>query len=146
MVSASYDNTLRVWDLESGEQVHALKGHSASVNAVAVTRDGRYAVSASRDHTLKVWDLITGTELHTLAGHLRSVIAVAIVCDDGHIVSASSDNTVKLWHLEGKEVATFTADGSIMCMTLHTDGRTIAAGDYLGRVHLLRIHQTGKQT
>jgi WD40 repeat protein len=146
VVSASYDNTLRVWDLESGEQVHALKGHSASVNAVAVTRDGRYAVSASRDHTLKVWDLITGTELHTLAGHLRSVIAVAIVRDDGHIVSASSDNTVKLWHLEGKEVATFTADGSIMCMTLHTDGRTIAAGDYLGRVHLLRIHQTGKQT
>jgi hypothetical protein len=44
----------------------------------------------------------------------------------------------------GKEVATFTADGSIICMAVHADGRTIAAGDYLGRVHLLRMHPIGK--
>jgi WD40 repeat protein len=55
-------------------------------------------------------------------------------------VSASSDNTIKLWTLQGEEVATFTADGSIICMAFHADNRTIAAGDYLGRVHLLWIH------
>jgi WD40 repeat protein len=142
VISASYDNTLRVWDLQRGGQAYELKGHSASVNAVVVTPDGKYALSASRDHTLKLWDLTTGAEVRTLAGHLRSVIAVAI-SRDGYIVSASSDSTIKVWLLDGKEVATFTADGSIMCMTLHADGRTIAAGDYLGRVHLLRIHPAG---
>jgi WD40 repeat protein len=140
VVSASYDNTLSVWDLDTGKQVHLLSGHTASVNAVALTDDGSYAVSASRDHTIKVWDLATGTERQTLTGHMRSVIAVAIANSGGHIVSASSDNKVRVWSMDGKEVTAFTADGSITCMAFHTDDRTIVAGDYLGRVHLLRLH------
>ena len=68
-VSASEDNTLKVWDLETGQELRTLAGHSDSVNGVAVTADGRRAVSASRDKTLKVWDLETGQELRTLAGH-----------------------------------------------------------------------------
>jgi WD40 repeat protein len=140
VVSASYDNSLRLWDLGRGELLHEMTGHSASVNAVAVTPDGNYAVSASRDHTLKVWGLMTGREVSTITGHRKSVVAVAVSSDGKHIVSASSDNTVKLWTLQGEEVATFTADGSIICMAFHADNRTIAAGDYLGRVHLLRIH------
>ena len=55
------DNTLKVWDLESGWELRTLAGHSSSVNGVAVTADGRRAVSASGDNTLKVWDLESGT-------------------------------------------------------------------------------------
>jgi WD40 repeat protein len=142
VVSASYDNSLRLWDLDSGKPLHEMSGHSASVNAVAVTPDGQYAVSASRDHTLKVWDLAMGAEVRTLCGHKKSVIALALSGDGKHIISASNDNTIKLWTLQGEDIATFTADGSITCMGLHTDDRTIVAGDYLGRVHLLRLHNT----
>ena len=41
------DNTLKVWDLESGRELRTLEGHSDCVNGVAVTPDGRRAVSAS---------------------------------------------------------------------------------------------------
>ena len=58
-VSASEDNTLKVWDLESGRALRTLEGHSACVSGVAVTPDGKRAVSASEDKTLKVWDLET---------------------------------------------------------------------------------------
>ena len=68
-VSASDDNTLKVWDLASGAELHTLSGHTDAVNAVAVTADGQRAVSASCDNTLKVWDLASGAELHTLSGH-----------------------------------------------------------------------------
>jgi WD40 repeat protein len=65
VVSASWDQTLKVWDLESGRAVATLAGHAASVTACAVTPDGRRVVSASWDQTLKVWDLETGECLVT---------------------------------------------------------------------------------
>src|ERR1035441_1600637 len=76
-VSASADDTLKVWELETGRELHTLAGHINDVNAVAVTPDGRRAVSASDDGTLKVWELETGRELHTLAGHTNWVTAPA---------------------------------------------------------------------
>ena len=68
-VSASEDQTLKVWDLDSGRELRTLTGHTGSVTAVAVTPDGQRAVSASGDETLKVWDLDSGRELRTLTGH-----------------------------------------------------------------------------
>ena len=56
----SYDTTLRVWDLESGQLVRTLKDYYLSVDVVAISPDGRRAISASADHTLRVWDLQTG--------------------------------------------------------------------------------------
>ncbi len=53
LVSASYDNTLRVWDVESGGTLQVLKGHTEQVNAVAILDEDRL-VSASADNTLRV--------------------------------------------------------------------------------------------
>ncbi|MEB3831803.1 WD40 repeat domain-containing protein, partial [Phormidium sp. CCY1219] len=54
-VSASYDNTLKLWDLATGSERATLTGHSDLVMAVAITPDGTGAVSASDDNTLKLW-------------------------------------------------------------------------------------------
>jgi WD40 repeat protein len=68
-VSGSEDQTLRVWDLESGQTLRTLQGHKDVVSAVAVTPDGRRAVSGSDDATLRLWDLESGQTLRTLQGH-----------------------------------------------------------------------------
>jgi len=141
-VSASRDQTLKVWDLERGEEIRTLKGHSSSVNAVAITPDGQRAVSASWDQTIKVWDLVRGEEPLTLKGHSASVNAVAVTPDGRNVVSASSDQTLKVWDLEtGEIVATFTADGSILCCAIGPDGVTIVAGESSGWVHFLRLEK-----
>ena len=54
------DYTLKVWDVESGRELHTLQGHSKIVYGVAVRPDGRHAVCTSSDSPLKVWDLETG--------------------------------------------------------------------------------------
>ncbi|MEK7396124.1 MAG: hypothetical protein AAB116_04210, partial [Candidatus Poribacteria bacterium] len=68
VVSASWDSTLKVWDIETGDEIRTLKGHSSRVLSVAITPDGRKVVSASSDNTLKVWDIETGDEIRTLKG------------------------------------------------------------------------------
>jgi WD40 repeat protein len=138
VVSASWDNTLKVWDLHSGAEQLTLTAHSSLVLAVAITPDGRQVVSASDDNTLKVWHLQRKgwnlpkmersllnrillllaklglgsercSERLTLTGHSNSVRAVAITPDGQQVVSASYDNTLKVWDLHsGAERLTLT--------------------------------------
>src|SRR5271157_1293886 len=108
-VSASADQTLRVWELASGRELRTLTGHKDRVMAVAVTADGQRAVSASFDKTLKVWNLESGREVRTLTGHSGFVYAVAVTPDGQRAVSASSDQTLKVWELgSGRELRTLT--------------------------------------
>jgi WD40 repeat protein len=140
VVSASYDNTLRVWDLDTGRHVHTLTGHSGSVSAVRLTSDESKVISSSFDHTVRVWDLAAGVLVKTLRGHGRSVNAIAVADDPGLVASASNDNTVRVWTLEGSQIATYSTDSPVVCLDVAGDGQTIVAGDYLGQVHLLRLH------
>jgi WD40 repeat protein len=85
-VMASSDRTLRLWDLESGQSLHALQGHTHWVGAVAVTADGRRAVSGSGDRTLRLWDLQSGAEIAAFTGE-ADMRACAVV-PDGRIITA----------------------------------------------------------
>ena len=80
-VSASRDQTLRLWDLESGQTLRTLEGHTESVSAVAVTPDGRRAVSGSYDETLRLWDLESGPNIAHARRPYGSVSAVAVTPD-----------------------------------------------------------------
>jgi hypothetical protein len=124
-VSASSDQTLKVWDLESGRVVRTLEGHTGGVNAVALTSDGRQAVSASGDQTLKVWDLESGRVVRTLEGHASCVNAIALTSDALRAVSASADGTLKVWDLvSGRAIRTLEGHASgVRAVTLTSDGR-----------------------
>ena len=65
-VSGGHDGTVRVWDLDTGQQQAKLSGHDGPVAAVAISADGRRAVSGGHDGTVRAWDLDTGEPLRTL--------------------------------------------------------------------------------
>jgi WD40 repeat protein len=128
-VSASYDKTLKVWDLAAGKDRQTLRGHKDAVTAVAVTPDGRSAVSASDDKTLKVWDLAAGKARQTLRGHKDAVMAVAVTPDGRSAVSASYDGTLKVWDLAtGKARQTLRGHhGSVDAVAVTPDGRSVVS-------------------
>ena len=89
-----------------GPLLRILSGHTGSVNCVALTADGRYAVSGSADQILKVWNLETGNDIQTFHGHALSINCVVVTADGRCAVSASGswDSDLKIWELEtGKE-------------------------------------------
>ena len=68
-ISASFDETLKLWDLETGSEIRNFTGHRDLVIAVAMSEDGKRVISGSLDKTLKLWDLETGKVIATLNGN-----------------------------------------------------------------------------
>src|SRR5262249_32259569 len=66
---------VQVWDVATEQVVGSFSGHSAMVNAVAFTPDGRSDLSAGYDKTIRVWDIATGREIYCLRGHESHVNA-----------------------------------------------------------------------
>ncbi|MDM9580082.1 ribosome assembly protein 4 [Nostoc sp. GT001] len=141
IVTASDDNTTRVWDL-SGQQLVELKGHTNRVNNATFSPDGRRIVTASDDNTTRVWDL-SGQQLVELKGHTNRVNNASFSMDGKRIVTASDDNTARVWNLFGQQLvelkghtnyvynATFSLDGKRIVTA--SDDNTARVWDLLGQ-------------
>ncbi|HLO86348.1 MAG TPA: hypothetical protein VK203_15315, partial [Nostocaceae cyanobacterium] len=109
LASASGDKAVKLWDVQTGDCVCTLEGHSSWVNSVVWSGDGQTLASASSDDTVKLWDVQTGECVRTLEGHSSSVWSVAWSRDGQTLASGSSDDTVKLWDVQtGECIATFS--------------------------------------
>ncbi|GAB1545461.1 hypothetical protein NUACC21_81370 [Scytonema sp. NUACC21] len=146
LISGSDDNTLKVWDVETGKELCTLTGHNSPVSAVAVTPDGQRLISASNDKTLKVWDVETGKELRTLTGHSNSVSAVAVTPDGQRLISGSWDDTLKVWDVEtGKELRTLTGHSErVSAVAVTPDGQRLISGSWDYTLKVWDV-ETGKE-
>ena len=100
VVSASWDNTVRVWEADTGQCLWNLEGHSDSVRSVSLDADGTRALSASWDKTLRLWDIENGTCLRVFEGHGNCVTSAHMSPDGRRALSGSWDQRLRLWDLE----------------------------------------------
>merc|ERR1711988_805941 len=100
--SGSYDKTVRIWDVMSGECVHVLNGHSSGVSSVCYSPDGKTLASGSYDNTVRIWDVMSGECVHVLNGlsgevSLRMMnghsVSLYYSADSKTLASGSLDNT-----------------------------------------------------
>jgi WD40 repeat protein len=83
---------VKVWDAQTSQELHTLKGHTADVTSVVFSPDGKRLASAARGDTVKVWDVQTGQELLSFLG--RGVV----FSPDGHrLATNGSDDAVKIY-------------------------------------------------
>jgi hypothetical protein len=97
LVSCSLDRTVKLWDLGTGREVFALRGHSSCVNGVAVSPDGSRLASAGEDGTVKLWDVETGKEALTLHGPGGPLSALRFSPDGRALATGGSQGSVRLW-------------------------------------------------
>jgi len=88
---------LILWNLEAGQQIYQLTGHTGEIYNLALSSDGRQALSASSDKMLLLWDLETKRCVQTLEGHQAFVRAVAFSQDDRMALSGGDDKMLLLW-------------------------------------------------
>jgi WD40 repeat protein/uncharacterized caspase-like protein len=88
---------VQLWDVSTGSELGAIKGHGRGVSKVTFSRDGKLLASAGTDNTIKIWDVTTRAELRTLAGHTASIESIDFTPDGQLLASASEDGSTFLW-------------------------------------------------
>jgi WD40 repeat protein len=127
---AGGDNSIRLWDTNSGECLKTIKaGHS--VMAASVSLDGRRAVIGGHEGKMTLWDIVSGERITALKSHpLSSLVwAVKMTTDGRYAFSGSNDHTVKVWDLEtGTCVGTLEGHQSdVHSVAISPDGTLIAS-------------------
>ncbi len=134
LVSAG--SVIRVWDYESGKELHAPEGPVSSANSLDFSPDGATVASCSFDdrQLIFLWDTATGKLKGSLRGH-ESYIRAVQFAPDGRLISGGGDSTVRVWDTTAaKEVFQFKLHDpragekplQVTTMGLSRDGQTLA--------------------
>lgn len=139
-LSGALDNTIILWDLETGAAVRTLNGHTNAINAVAFTADGRGAISGSSDDRLILWDLATG-EIVRDYPHTSDVLAVAVAPRGDQVATGTQLGDVTIWSLNTAEpLQTFDTAGDrrhtvpVTSLSFAPNGRDLISGSEDQRV------------
>jgi WD40 repeat protein len=103
-LSGSFDGTLRIWNLETGEEVRTLGTTKGKIYGVAISPDGRSALSGGEDLLIHLWDVDNSKEVFELRGHLGFLTAVAFSVDGQYAISGGGDRMLRLWDLEAQKL------------------------------------------
>lgn len=123
LVSAGQDNSIRVWDVDSGKMVKTFRGHGGRIQTATFLGDGKRILSASHDRSIREWSLDGNQEIRTiqgqvLSGHSDAVLAAAYSKDQSQIVTASRDRSARTWNaLTGQPGLTLAEGHSYLAST-----------------------------
>lgn len=147
VVSASWDETVRLWPVGSSDGARVLEGHTDWVEAVAVSPDGTRIVSASQ-RDVRVWNAATGaneTVMTSVAQH--SISAMALSHDGRFVACGVRDGTVRVWEV-GAEEPRWTLSAEIpwtRSLAFSADSTRLAAGNWSGEVRVWELAGDGEQ-
>jgi WD40 repeat protein len=147
ILSGSDDETVRLWEANTGLAVRSFDDYNDRVRSVAFSPDGRFILFGSFDGTVALWGTESGQVIRSFKSHSEWVRSVAFSPDGSLILSGFNDGTVMLWETEsGREVRFFVDHRSsvINSMTFSPDGRFILSGFKDGTVVLWET-ESGKE-
>lgn len=161
LLSASQDNTVKLWRVDSGELMTTLRGHGGWVRSARFIHGGHGVASASHDRTVREWSLAGREEFQVFAGqvldgHTDGILSASFSPDRTHIVTASRDHTARIWDAStGGEVMRLSEGHAYLASSaiLFDEGRRLmtAAVDNSARIwdvasgaELLRLEKTGR--
>ncbi|KAL2826123.1 WD40-repeat-containing domain protein [Aspergillus cavernicola] len=146
-LSSSWDKSLRLWELSTGQTTRTFVGHTNDVLSVSFSADNRQIVSGSRDRTIKLWNTLGDCKFTiTDKGHADWVSCVRFSPNPQNpvIVSAGWDKLVKVWELASCRLQTdhIGHSGYINTVTISPDGSLCASGGKDGVTMLWDLNES----
>lgn len=140
-LSASWDRSMRLWNLKNGDTICKFHGHTKDVLSVAFSPDNRQIVSGGRDNQLKMWN-VKGECMFTMERDCHtdwvSCVRFSPAPQAPLIVSGGWDNLVKVWSLsEFRCLSTLKGHtGHVNSVTVSPDGSLCASAGKDGTAKL----------
>jgi WD40 repeat protein len=137
VASASFDKTVKIWDVNSGVCIQTLD-HSDWVDSVAYSHDSALLASASHDNTVKIWNARSSQCIQTLVGHTQFALSVAFSHDSTRIASGSSNDKIKIWDVSSGECSqTFQGhSNTVRSIAFSHDSGHLASASYDGTIKI----------
>ena len=106
LASGSYDGTIKLWDVASGEELQTLQGHTGEIARIAFAPDGRRLASAGYDGTAKMWDLDSGEAIFTIEPDAGVLWGLDISPDGDSLATGAQDGSITIWDaVTGEELS-----------------------------------------
>ena len=129
-LSGGRDKSVRLWDLETAEELTRFVGHTEELLSVAFAPDGEHALSAGVDQVVRVWRLSDGQQTAEWKGHNGSITNITVLANGRHVSATGLDGVARLWdwstgrelsRIEGPSRAAVAPDGR-RALTAAADG------------------------
>ncbi len=145
LLSCSADQTARLWDGITGQEIRQYIGHQSAVVTAEFSHDGQTILTGSWDRTARLWKATTGDEIQRFVGHTDAVRAT-FSPDAKLVATGSSDRSVRLWDATtGDEIQQFVGhESKVLSISMSPNAKLIvsASDDHTARVWDIR---TGKE-
>ncbi|MEV0492003.1 NB-ARC domain-containing protein, partial [Streptomyces atratus] len=141
LVSAGFDRTVRIWNVDSGSLQATLNGHLGWVWDCAVSKDGSWLASAGDDGEVRLWEVATGAVRAVLSGHRGAVTGCAVAPDGSWLASTGTDGAVRIWEVATGAVRAVLSGhrGAVTGCAVAPDGSWLASTGTDGAVRIWEV-------
>ncbi|MEM7131383.1 MAG: WD40 repeat domain-containing protein [Chloroflexota bacterium] len=132
LASASADYSIRLWNVETGENSTTLFGHTADVLSIAYNPDGSQLASGSADGTVRLWNVSSGTLMNTLWEGQGWMLSLAFSADGTKLAVGNANGRIQIWDPDIRILLhTFDAHTDwVSSVAFAPSGQSLASGAY----------------
>jgi len=137
IATASYDKTIRLFDINDEKVIYIFKGHKDFVKSVAFSTDSQFIISGGWDHSVRLWSVKERKQIKIYSEPMDYISSVAFSSNGSDFICGSYDSTIRQWSIHKNEcLNTIEHSNPVTTVTYSKNGKIIASGCFDNNIYL----------